>query len=137
VVDGKEETQLITDSLHLQIHFFEDFEINKPAYKGAYSIDSLTFENTENLSKSVKDDIYKLKPEFKYPVKEFRSIVGGGYNTTLIDATSKVKNLLTSITKNLVVESDSLVFKKYTYTIKEEMQGSEPTTTKIILERIP
>lgn len=134
VVDGKEETQLITDSLHLQIHFFEDFEINKPSYKGAYTADVTLAVDAQKLGQTVKESNYKLKPDFKFPVKEFRWIVNGS-NTT-INATSKVKNLLTSITKKLVVDSDSTGFIRYYYSVTEEMQGSEPTNTKITLERI-
>lgn len=129
VVDGKEETQLITDSLHLQIYFFEDFEINKPSYKGAYTV------STEREQDIVDYRKYMLNPDFKYPVKEFSYAVNNKHTT--IKATSIVNNLLTTITKQLVVDSDSTGFIKYFYSVTEEMRGSETTNTKITLERIP
>jgi hypothetical protein len=137
VVDGKEETQLITDSLHLQISFFEHFEINKPSYKGAYTLEKLLVEDGENRGETVVVNEFKRKPEFKYPVTSLTTYTRKHVNKLEVQVVSLEKNLLTNITKKLTVFTDSLGFTAYMYSVTEEMQGSESTNTKIILERIP
>lgn len=128
VVDGKEETQLITDSLHSQIAFFEHFEINKPSYRDAYRI----VEDTA--SRPVKYTGYYLKPDFKYPVKEFH--VTNEEGKLSITALSIEKNLLTTTTKELRVTTYGKVFVSYSYNVLEELKGGSPSSTKIVLGHI-
>jgi hypothetical protein len=128
VVDGKEETQLITDSLHSQIAFFEHFEINKPSYRDAYTL----VEDTSG--RPVKYTAYYLKPDFKYPIKEFHVSYENGKLS--IAALSVEKNLLTTTTKELNVTTYSKVFVSYTYSVLEELKGGSPSSTKIVLGHI-
>jgi hypothetical protein len=131
-VEGKSETQTITDTLKKQISFFDHFEINKPSYRDAYTVKITLAEDT--IGQTVKDTDYNLKADFKYPVKEFRLSVSG--NTTTINATSIEKNLLTLTTKQLHVVSDDKGFVSYSYSIAEDLRGGSPSSTKIVLERI-
>lgn len=131
-VQGVSETKIISDSLKKQITFFDHFEINKPSYRDAYTVKITLAEDT--IGQTVNDTDYNLKPDFKYPVKEFKLSVNG--NTTTINATSIEKNLLTLTTKQLHVVSDDKGFVSYSYSISEDLRGGSPSSTKIVLERI-
>ncbi|UPT66748.1 MAG: hypothetical protein M0D57_20325 [Sphingobacteriales bacterium JAD_PAG50586_3] len=133
VVDGKSETQLINDSLHLQIHFFEDFEINKPSYKGAYIVDTLN-STPDSAGALVHRIEYKRKPEFKYPVT-FSSYTDKSNGTKIISITSEVVNLLTVIRKELTIEINNTGFVKYSYSITQEFAG-KINRIGITLERV-
>lgn len=124
-LNGQTETKQVTDSLHLQIAFFEEFEINKPAYRNSYVVDSIV--NTDSTYKH-----YVLKPELKFPVKDvkYTQLKSGA---TTIECVAEVKNLLTLNKKNLQVHYTPWGGLDYTYTVVEELQGASPTTTVITL----
>lgn len=131
-VEGKSETRNITDSLHLQIAFFEHFEINKPAYRGAYTVDTTT--STPDSSGSCQDSKYTKKEEFKFPVTYFaNSKCQNGHS--YITAKSTESNLLTTIAKTLIVEADSKGFLSFNYEIHETLNGGAPSSTIIMLQR--
>lgn len=133
-VQGVSETKIISDSLKKQITFFDHFEINKPSYRDAYTVKTFPTPPDYLSGVSAKETDYNLKPDFKYPVKEFKlSVIG---NTTTINATSIEKNLLTLTTKELIVVSDAKGFVSYSYSISEDLRGGSPSSTKIVLERI-
>jgi hypothetical protein len=130
-VEGKSETQTITDSLHLQIAFFEHFEINKPAYRGAYAVDTIT--STPDSSGICIDEKYTKNEEFKFPVIYFsHSKCQNGH--TYITAKSIESNLLTTITKTLNIEADNNRFLSYSYEIHETLNGGAPSSTIIMLK---
>ncbi len=130
-VEGKSETQTITDSLHLQIAFFDHFEINKPAYRGAYTVDTIT--SKPDGTGICHDTKYTKNEKFKFPVTYFsHSKCENGH--TYITAKSIESNLLTTIAKTLRIDADNNRFLSYNYEINETLNGGAPSSTIIMLK---
>lgn len=127
-VDGKTET-IIVDSLnYLQVVFIADFEINKPAYRGCYSVEKLD-------NGMAKTEVYTLKEGFKFPVKRVEySVANNGVVKVVADLT--VKNLMTTNIKHFEGTYSPDGNMGYTYTITEELVGLEPGKSIYTLQRI-
>ena len=128
IVDGKAETISVKGQKINQVDFVKSFEINKPAYRNSYSV------NTTKIVGGVAVT-YTLNNGLKYPVKFIKYTKLDNGACTIVGNTLE-NNLITTIKREIQVDFTATGFSKLDYKVEDKLTGSSPSITEIKLERV-
>lgn len=142
VVDGKTETKTITDSLINLIHFIKEFEINKPAYKGGFSIERNALLCDSSGCKMIHYPTieYTLKKGVKMPVKkiliEKPNLIANDADIFTYSFHYEQSSLLSDIAKDATLQlSSKQGFLNCELNTIEHIKTGKTNTTKVTIER--
>ncbi len=143
VIDGKSETKTITDSLIKFIKFLEEFEINKPAYKGGFNIErnALLCDSSGCKMIHYPTTEYTLKKGVKMPVKkiliEKPNLIANDADVFTYSFRYEQSSLLSDIAKDATLQlSSKQGFLNCELTTIEHIKTGKTNSTKIIIQKV-